>query len=955
MGRRTSVLTWALVALAVAGAAPQVSNLERGSSRFLERSAASPTLSPVLPPSLVNPHERSTGSNPLEAVLSPTLQAGGEAISRIEPPNTGGPHSQAQRRSIDTHPTAGPFAGPIERNSSAVSEPGTIVGHYSGVTGWGTFDPQTGELFLTSSGSVVVWNGSAIIEQVNVTNGTTSAFDSRNGYVYVSDRGTDTVSVLNPSQDPIPVTNITNLTALNSPREVIYDAADGLVYVLSTYTAGFVTVINGTRVQGIVPIPGLGNGVSNEFYDSIDGDVYVSYNGAGGPNLRVAVINGTRVIGNLSLSSHGTILVPFSIAEDPGRGLLYFGTENGTSVGIQVVNATETNGTRTLGAIGGVSGGACNFLCVELGYNPKDGAVFFSDYTAGNISVIEGTRLVATLPDLSAGGGSPTSLNPTDTFYYPPTGVELVADRGGLGIISPYLSESTIAQPPTGNPPGTLDVGLPSSFSTTIWGIGTGNDSVIASTAPSASMSCNVGTTVLGDLSQATVRAVCVPMIAGNFSIWLNITDGLGTAWSMIAVEVYSSVALSPPMAIIDGLSGWSAADVNQSVQFQAVVDPGVSPNLTFGWTGIPPSAVCTGLTSANPSCAFFALGWLNISVTAIDGVGSSNQSPALPFEIFPRLLVPPLSFSPTAADVSQDVRISMAPEGGSGTLSSTSLFGATGASCSRTTEIHWDCAFATPGRYDVGATVVDTNGNSVRSSPIGIVIDSLPRLGALAANRLTLDVGQSLTFWANLTTGTSASRYAWQDLPGGCSSDSVSPLNCRPTVAGTYDVSAVVSDKNGGVSPPSTPVPVVVSSAPRIDRIQVEPVNPTVGENFWVNATVSGGSGAYTFAWSNLPPGCVGTTAKLLCHPTGGGTFRISLAATDGNGDTASSSAAAPTTVRPSQSPTHFSILSLGIPVLLGGAAVALAALVILAATRKRKKRRPSEGPDHVPASTGR
>ncbi|MCI4318154.1 MAG: hypothetical protein L3J96_06410, partial [Thermoplasmata archaeon] len=52
-----------------------------------------------------------------------------------------------------------------------------------------------------------------------------------------------------------------------------------------------------------------------------------------------------------------------------------------------------------------------------------------------------------------------------------------------------------------------------------------------------------------------------------------------------------------------------------------------------------------------------------------------------------------------------------------------------------------------------------------------------------------------------------------------------------------------------------------------------------------------SGGSGGFSVAWSGLPPGCVGGDLVLLiCAPSAGGTFPVSVNATDSAGETAGS-----------------------------------------------------------------
>lgn len=55
------------------------------------------------------------------------------------------------------------------------------------------------------------------------------------------------------------------------------------------------------------------------------------------------------------------------------------------------------------------------------------------------------------------------------------------------------------------------------------------------------------------------------------------------------------------------------------------------------------------------------------------------------------------------------------------------------------------------------------------------------------------------------------------------------------------------------------------------------------VGGTAYLNATTNGGSGALTYLYKDLPPGCTTANASaLVCHPTGAGSFQVRVFAND-------------------------------------------------------------------------
>ncbi len=96
------------------------------------------------------------------------------------------------------------------------------------------------------------------------------AYDSANGYIYVANGGSNTVSVINGATNTV----IDNITVGNRPYAIAYDPANGYVYVANR-GSNTVSVINGATNTVIDNIT-VGYGPNALAYDPAKGYVYVA-------------------------------------------------------------------------------------------------------------------------------------------------------------------------------------------------------------------------------------------------------------------------------------------------------------------------------------------------------------------------------------------------------------------------------------------------------------------------------------------------------------------------------------------------------------------------------------------------------------------------------------------------------------------------------------------------------
>src|SRR5437867_70244 len=106
-------------------------------------------------------------------------------------------------------------------------------------------------------------------------------YNSRNGYVYVANEGSTTVTVVNGT------TVVATIPVGTNPWDVAYHSGNGYVYVANAGSNN-VSVIDGTAVVATVPVESSPISVG---YNSGNGYIYVANQGSN----NVSVIDGTRL------------------------------------------------------------------------------------------------------------------------------------------------------------------------------------------------------------------------------------------------------------------------------------------------------------------------------------------------------------------------------------------------------------------------------------------------------------------------------------------------------------------------------------------------------------------------------------------------------------------------------------------------------------------------------------
>ncbi len=423
----------------------------------------------------------------------------------------------------------------------------------------------------------------------------------------------------------------------------------------------------------------------------------------------------------------------------------------------------------------------------------------------------------------------------TEDINLLPAGTYSVTVTDDLGCT--VTQSATVIQP---------SIPVPLISSTTINGV---NVTCFGAASGEATVSVSGGTAPYNYLwSNGSTESSVTGLTAGIISVTVSDLNGCSNTGSYEITQ--------PPLPFvvdIDSISNYNGANVscdgNNDGAIYTAISGGTAP-FTYAWSNAETVSSITGL----------APGSYSVTVTDFYGCTASNSATINPLD--------PLTVSVLPTDT-DGFNINCNGEASGGIL--TAVAGGTGPyfylwNTGSTTATISDL---TAGIYSV--TLTDVNGCSATSSVTLTQPDTLVPL----INVPIVSGGSNLLCFGDATASASVSvtggippyTYIWSN---GATDDNVSNL-----AAGVISVS--IQDQNGcnadGSFTVTQPAQLTVSLAPN------PPLNCGGVDDAGINNTVSGGTGAYTFAWSN------GSTTQNLSG-LGEGTYTVTV--TDENNCTA-------------------------------------------------------------------
>src|SRR3989475_2512821 len=180
----------------------------------------------------------------------------------------------------------------------------------------------------------------------------------------------------------------------------------------------------------------------------------------------------------------------------------------------------------------------------------------------------------------------------------------------------------------------------------------------------------------------------------------------------------------------------------------------------------------------------------------------------------------------------------------------------------------------------------------NVAYSPFAVIADAIQSTpgtlsASVTADSNIVDMGQPASFSCTGAGGLSPYQYSWTFGDGSAGSGaSTSHIYNAP---GTMTVVCTVTDQLG--TPAHDQTQVIVSSDPSITSFTASPASLFAGDKATFSVSASGGYGALTYSYANLPGGCLSTNATYLsCYTTSSGSYDVRVTVTDRAGESASS-----------------------------------------------------------------
>jgi PKD repeat protein len=578
------------------------------------------------------------------------------------------------------------------------------------------------------------------------------------------------------------------------------------------------------------------------------------------------------------------------------------------------LQATDANGDAlTYAAVGLPPGLSINTSTGLIAGTPTLAGVFAVDVSASDGAAVVTASFTWTIQDTSS-GSSVSLANPGTQRHNVGQQVSLQLQSNSTGVLTfsasnlpPGLSLNATTGLITGAPttPGTYTVSVSVSNGTSTatrgftWIIrGTNTAPVLTNPGPQTH---NVGDAVVlqllasdanGDtltyaatglpaglqIDAATGRITGFPTTAGTFSVTASVSDGTATATQAFSWTI--AVANTAPTLAAPG-NQTSTAGQAASLQLQGADADG--DTLTYWATGLPPGLQLnagTGQISGTPSTA----GTYAVSATVSDG--SLSASRQFTWTVLAANAAPTLAaVANQTSTVGQAASLQLQGADSNGDALAYTAAGlppglqlnpGTGSITGTPT---------TAGIYGVTATVTDGALSASRSFTWTVVTPNVaPTLAAPGDQSGTVGQPASLQLQGADANG-DALTYTATGLPAGLQINAATgQIAGTPTTAGTFGVTATVSDGSLSASRSFTWTIAVANTAPTLSTLSAQ--STVEGEAALIDVQASDPNGdALTYTATGLPPGLQieSTTGRISGTPTAPGAYTVTVVVSDG------------------------------------------------------------------------
>jgi hypothetical protein len=495
------------------------------------------------------------------------------------------------------------------------------------------------------------------------------------------------------------------------------------------------------------------------------------------PGAATLLFNGaTHYAGNATNRSVANGSYLLSQTTSPGFRFLGWNTTGAVSASNGVL-AVHGNGTVVANyavrpfPVSFIAGPPSEVLGVVAGVNVSTGAT---------LELVRGTYPIS------------VTLGPNDTF---------AGWTSNLAVSQP----SSISSNVTVNAPGTITalvapfivVGLSGTSSTGEVGLPT-NLSVYAN--GSTGFTYAYSGLPQGCRSRDSPHLTCIPQATGTFTLSATITGGSGftattAPWNFTVVPRPSVASFASSSAVIES---------GAPVWLNASVVGGIGP-YSASYSGLP--SPCASADSLGLLCRPTTAGSATVEISVRDAAGAVAYA-NVTFSVVARPTVSSFGASPPEFTVGASTLLGVIVAGGQAPYSY--LYSGLPSGCSSVDAPSLRCTAQAAGVFHIFLIVHDSAGYAAYGN-LTLVVNTAPAIAAFLAEPSNLTEGQSVSFVLNASGGTGALNVTYFGLPSGCSTANVTVLTCTPTTAGTYRVTALVTDRDGISTSASTQIVVGV------------------------------------------------------------------------------------------------------------------------------------------------
>jgi len=224
----------------------------------------------------------------------------------------------------------------------------------------------------------------SVLTNITVGNGPEQMlYDPSNGYIYVANTMSNSISVIDPSIRAA----IKTITSLSRPLYMLYDPSNGYIYVVNE-GSNSVSVID-TSKEAVIANITVGYAPYFLLYDPSNGYIYVANRNSAQINGQyqllpsVSVISPRIVVANVTLTAQITIpsvllnSLPLYMLYDPSNGYIY--VANTMSNSISVIDPASNSIAATI---------AVGRLPLYMLYDPSNGYIYVANSLTGTVSVL---------------------------------------------------------------------------------------------------------------------------------------------------------------------------------------------------------------------------------------------------------------------------------------------------------------------------------------------------------------------------------------------------------------------------------------------------------------------------------------------------------------------------------------------------------------------------------------